>query len=167
MEREIREAPQAKNQIFTEPRGERPVALVPGADIIETSNSLIVIADMPGVDEMSVDIHVEHNVLTVAGRAQAEKFEGFQLGYQEFESGRFARQFTLSDEVDVNGIEASDRHGVLGIRLPKVEKRQDPQDLRQGWIICAGELRDIGLNTMNLVPIEIKCAKEPRGTGNT
>jgi len=121
MAQEDRELQRAENQMLTEQRREREVAFIPRADIIETSDSLIVIADMPGVDEKSVDIQVEHNVLTIAGRAEIESFEGFQLGYQEYETGQFARQFTLSDEVNVNGIEASVRNGVLEIRLPKVE----------------------------------------------
>ncbi|MBI4862234.1 MAG: Hsp20/alpha crystallin family protein [Candidatus Riflebacteria bacterium] len=121
MAQEDRELHRADNQTISENRREREALFVPRADIIETSDSLIVIADMPGVDEKSVDIQVEHNVLTIAGRVETEIFEGFQLGYQEFETGQFARQFTLSDEVDVNGIEASVRNGVLEIRLPKVE----------------------------------------------
>jgi HSP20 family protein len=121
MAQEDRELQRAENQVLTEQRREREPVFVPRADILETNDKLIVIADMPGVDEKSVEIHVEHNVLTIAGRVEADNFEGFQLGYQEFETGQFARQFTLSDEVDVNGIEASVRNGVLEIRLPKVE----------------------------------------------
>lgn len=55
------------------------------------------------------------------GWVEPANFEGLQLGYREFETGLFSRQFTLSDEVDVNAIEAKVREGVLEIRLPKVE----------------------------------------------
>ena len=121
MAQEAREPQKTENQTPTEQRREREAQFVPRADIMETRDSLIVIADMPGVDERSVDIQVEHNVLTVTGRVEAAPPEGFQLGYQEFETGQFARQFTLSDEVDVNGIEAEVRNDVLKISLPKVE----------------------------------------------
>jgi len=121
MTQEEREQQKSEHQTLTEQRRERETVFVPRADIIETGDSLIVIADMPGIDEKSVDIQVEHNVLTIAGRVETENLEGFQLGYQEYETGQFTRQFTLSDEVDVNRIEASVRNGVLEIRLPKVE----------------------------------------------
>lgn len=121
MTQETRELERAGSQSLTDQRRDREAVFVPGADILETNDSLIVIADMPGVDEKSVDIQVDHNVLTIAGRVGPENFEGFQLGYQEFETGSFERQFTLSDEVDVDRIEASVKDGVLQVRLPKVE----------------------------------------------
>ncbi|MBI4864884.1 MAG: Hsp20/alpha crystallin family protein [Candidatus Riflebacteria bacterium] len=121
MVQEDRELQRAENQRVTEQRRQSEALFVPRADILETQDALIVIADMPGVDEKSVDIQVERNLLTISGRTEAESYEGFQLGYQEFETGQFARQFALSDEVDVNRIEASVRNGVLEIRLPKVE----------------------------------------------
>ena len=99
---------------------ERP-AYRPPADIYERADSLVAVVDMPGVDEKSVDIQVEKNILTISGQAEDEPLNGYRPLYQEFESGRFLRQFTLSDEVDCNRIEATVQDGVLRIVLFKAE----------------------------------------------
>lgn len=96
--------------------------LVPAADIYERDDSLVVVADMPGVDEKSIDIRVERNILTIEGRVEPPALDGFELVYSELDTGDYHRAFTLSDEVDVNKIEASVRHGVLRIVLPKAEQ---------------------------------------------
>jgi HSP20 family protein len=38
--------------------------------------------------------------------------------------GSFYREFTLSDQIDVNGIKASMKDGVLDLHLPKAEKHR-------------------------------------------
>lgn len=104
----------------TESVDERP-AYLPPTDIYEREDSLVAVIDMPGVDEKSVDIQVEKNILTISGRVEDEPFNGYRPVYQEFESGRFVRQFTLSNEVDCGRIEATVQDGVLRIVLPKSE----------------------------------------------
>ena len=99
----------------------RRPTFTPRTDIYETPENLVVLADMPGVDEGSVDIQVERNVLSLIGEIGAEEVGGRQIGYAEYEGGRYERQFTLSDEVDVHRIEASVKDGVLRIVLPKAE----------------------------------------------
>lgn len=94
---------------------------VPRADIYEQADALVVIADMPGVNEKTVDINVEKNVLTVRGHVEPPVFEGFREAYREYEIGEYERAFTLSNAVDVNRIEASVKDGVLRIVLPKAE----------------------------------------------
>ena len=98
-----------------------PVLLTPPADIYERADSLVVLLDMPGVDEKSVDIQVERNLLTVSATAEPEIVAEHQLNYAEYMWGRYARQFTLSDEVDCGRIEATVRDGVLRVVLPKAE----------------------------------------------
>jgi HSP20 family molecular chaperone IbpA len=95
--------------------------LVPATDIFEQPDALVLIADMPGVDERDVDIQIEKNVLSLTGTVQAQTYGEHRLKYHEFETGRFERKFTLSDEIDASKIEASVKDGVLRIRLPKAE----------------------------------------------
>ena len=94
---------------------------VPRVDIYETKNSLVLVADMPGVDETTVDVELEKNVLTIAGRVETEKPTGGML-YSEYETGDYERAFTLSDEIDREKIAATVNHGVLRLELPKAEK---------------------------------------------
>lgn len=94
-------------------------AFVPRADIYETDDSLVIVADMPGIDENSVDITLEKNVLSLKGTVDFEQPENFSLAYAEYEIGDYERSFTLSDEIDRDNIEATIHDGVLRIFLPK------------------------------------------------
>ncbi len=95
---------------------------IPQTDIFERENDIVVMADMPGVDENNVDIHVEKNVLTISGKVTPTPREGMTVNYAEYETGDYERTFTLSSEIDVNRISASIKNGVLHITLPKSEE---------------------------------------------
>jgi len=92
---------------------------IPRTDIFERENDIVVTADMPGVDDRNVDIHVEKNVLTISGKATPSEHKGMTANYTEYETGDYQRTFTLSNEIDVNRITASIKDGVLHITLPK------------------------------------------------
>jgi HSP20 family molecular chaperone IbpA len=96
------------------------LAFVPRADIYETDETIMVVADMPGVDEKSVDITLENNVLTITGQVEMEPPEGYSLSYAEYQVGDYQRAFSLSDQIDREGIEAVVKDGVLRLHLPKV-----------------------------------------------
>ena len=93
----------------------------PAVDIIKRKEDIEVIADMPGVDEATVDVTVEKNVLTIYGRAAAESHEKFCAARSEYGVGDYRRVFTVSDEIDREKIRASLKNGVLRITLPKAE----------------------------------------------
>ena len=94
---------------------------IPAVDIIEKKDDIVVIADMPGVDDKSVDIMVEKNVLTLYGRVEADIPEKHTLTLSEYGMGDYQRAFTLSEEVDRDRIQATVKNGVLRIVLPKAE----------------------------------------------
>jgi len=91
----------------------------PRTDIYEREDAIVVVADMAGVDEQSVDINVEKNVLTITGRVARQEPEGYTLRYAEYDVGDYQRTFTLSNEIDVGRIEATIKNGVLRVTLPK------------------------------------------------
>lgn len=91
----------------------------PAVDIYERDNAMLLIADMPGVDEKSVDITLENNVLTIQGTVEPPYRGEYQLIYSEYELGDFRRAFTLTDEIDRDKIEATVKSGVLTVVLPK------------------------------------------------
>jgi HSP20 family protein len=95
---------------------------VPRVDIYETKEALFLIADMPGVDEKSVDVELEKNILTIAGRVNIDEAKDKSIVYSEYEIGDYERTFTLSDEVDREKIFATVKNGVLRLELPKAEK---------------------------------------------
>jgi HSP20 family protein len=94
---------------------------VPRVDIFETEADIKLLADMPGVSSDSVDITLEKNILTIRGQIDFERPEGYDLAYAEYAVGDYERTFALSDEVDREKIEATVKHGVLRLLLPKAE----------------------------------------------
>ena len=95
-------------------------AYIPRADIYETEKSLVIVADMPGVNKDAVDITLEKNILTLTGSVEFTQPDNFSLAYTEYETGDYDRSFTLSSEIDRDNIEAAIKDGVLRITLPKV-----------------------------------------------
>ena len=93
----------------------------PPVDIIEGEDGLFLIADMPGVDENSVDITLEKNVLTIYGTVDPEIPGNRRLVSAEYGIGDYQRSFTLSDEIDREKIEATVKNGVLRLTLPRAE----------------------------------------------
>jgi len=94
---------------------------VPKADIYETDNEIIVLADIPGANEKKVDITLEKNILSISATIEPVRTNGYELTYAEYEEGDFQRSFRLSDEIDRDRIEAAVRDGVLQLRLPKAQ----------------------------------------------
>lgn len=93
----------------------------PAVDIIERKDDILVLADMPGVNDASVDITLEKNVLTIYGKVDPEIPEKHTLYLSEYGVGDYQRVFTLTDEVDREKIQATVKNGVLKILLPKAE----------------------------------------------
>jgi HSP20 family protein len=98
---------------------------VPAMDLIETDDSLVLRADLPGMRREDVDIEIKDGVLTVAGERHAdheEKAEGFYRVERAF--GRFSRSLTLPDGIDADSVTADFTDGVLEVRVPKPEERK-------------------------------------------
>jgi HSP20 family molecular chaperone IbpA len=95
---------------------------IPEVDIYETQDSLWLRADMPGVDENSLEIHVADNVLSVEGRVALQEYENLNPVYTEYNVGNYARRFSLSNEIDAERIKARMTNGILELELPKAER---------------------------------------------
>lgn len=95
---------------------------VPRADIYETDKEIVVLADIPGANEKTVDITLEKNVLSINAYIEPAIPGGFEVAYAEYEEGDYQRSFRLSDEIDRDKIEAVVNDGVLRLRLPKSQE---------------------------------------------
>jgi len=103
-------------------RVQQAPVLTPRVDIRETETEVIVVADMPGVDETSVTIGLEGSELAIHGRFMPKSPEGYSLSYQEYGSGDYERSFTLGDTIDRDRIKAVVTDGVLRLTLPKAKE---------------------------------------------
>ena len=96
-------------------------AFLPTTDIFETEQVLTVLLEMPGVDRDNVDINVENDILTVAGRIDFSKYQGLQPVYTEYNIGHYSRSFQLSSKIDQGKISAEINDGLVTVVLPKAE----------------------------------------------
>lgn len=96
---------------------------MPAVDIRETADSLLLVAELPGMTREDVQITLENNVLSIAGERKFEKdVKGESYHRLERAFGSFARSFTLPANVKTDKVEAVFKDGVLTVTLPKVEE---------------------------------------------
>jgi len=98
--------------------------LLPAVDIIEESNALKLVADMPGVTDETLKIELDNNVLSLEGEIALNMPEGLSALHAEVRGQRFARRFNLSHEVDSDAISATLVNGVLTLTLPKKDSHR-------------------------------------------
>src|SRR5918999_1518395 len=72
--------------------------MTPPVDIYETPESLVVIADVPGIDPAHLEVRVDKNILTLRGQSHYQ-MPGDQR-YREYTLVSFFRQFELSELID-------------------------------------------------------------------
>ena len=104
------------------PAPETEPVYVPRVDVRETAEGFAVVADLPGVDEKSVEATVQNRVLTIEGWTKTEKPQGYEELGREFGAGRFRRDFTLPDAVEPDRIQARVKNGVLTVTIPKKDE---------------------------------------------
>lgn len=113
-----------EKQEVTVPAEQTKTGLIfsPNVDIYETDQALTLLADLPGVKKEDLKIDLRDNTLTLIGDVETAGGSDEQDLLIEYEQGRYYRQFTLSEVIDQNRIEANLKDGVLKLTLPKVEK---------------------------------------------
>jgi HSP20 family protein len=97
------------------------IVFTPAVDIFETEKELTLLADMPGVKSDNLTIALNKNVLTMSGEVEAPEGENETEVIREYDTGKYFREFTLSNEIDQTKIYAMLKDGVLRLTLPKVE----------------------------------------------
>lgn len=96
---------------------------VPSIDVIERPDSVLLIADMPGVRPDAVEVQYERGRLTVHGTVTVpETPASAKLLFREFSPGDFDRSFQVGDGIDASKISASLKDGVLTVTLPKADE---------------------------------------------
>src|SRR6266516_6243016 len=96
--------------------------VTPPVDIYETPESLVVIADVPGIDPAHLEVQVDKHILTLRGQTPYQ-MPG-DLRYREYTLVSFFRQFELGEQIDQDGIRAELKQGVLTLTLAKAAKAQ-------------------------------------------
>jgi HSP20 family protein len=126
----IHTAPSLFDRFFEEALSPAPVArpFRPALDLIEYPDRYEVVADLPGVDQKEVEVEFIEGVLQVRGdRARDALSDQARAHRRERTTGKFARSIAFRDDIDVDGIDASFRDGVLRVNVPKSEKNKPRQ----------------------------------------
>lgn len=111
-----------KSEVATPAEQTTPgLVFTPAVDIFETEKELTLLADLPGVKSDDLKIDLRDNRLTLTG--DIAPYEGAEEKdiLIEYEIGKYYRQFTLTEAIDQNQIEAELKDGVLRLSLPKAE----------------------------------------------
>ncbi len=105
-----------------------PTAWRPSVDISENQNEYLITADLPGVNREDLTVTVTEGRLTLRGeRRQTTEENNGSVHRVERLSGTFARSFDLPGAVNVDGIAATYRDGVLAVTVPKAEEAKPKQ----------------------------------------
>src|SRR5262249_17429422 len=82
-------------------------------------NTLVVKADLPGIEPHEVEITVEGNWLTIKGERKASQEQNREdYVHREVRYGTFARTIALPEGVKTEEVQASYRNGVLEVSIP-------------------------------------------------
>lgn len=102
-----------------EPEGELAV------DVYQTPTHIIIKAMIAGVRPDNLDVTIARDAVTIRGKRESTaEASGDDFFYQELYWGAFSRTIVLPQEIDTDGAEASEKHGLLIMRLPKLDKRK-------------------------------------------
>ena len=100
-----------------------PRAWVPLVDIYETGDSLVLKAELPGINPDDVEIRVEDNTLYLKGERKFEKdVKEENLHRVERSYGTFTRSFALPNSIDADKVKAEYQNGILTLTMPKREE---------------------------------------------
>lgn len=114
--------PKEKVEVTSQTEQTRPgLIFTPAVDIFETDREISLLADMPGVKAGDLTIDLNDNVLTLDGEVKSPEGPDETEVVREYRTGKYYRQFTLSQIIDQTKIDAELKDGVLRLRLPKVE----------------------------------------------
>jgi len=92
-------------------------------DVYKTDSEFIIEAPIAGIKKDDIDIAVTADSITIKGRRQHKReVREEDYLYQECFWGRFSRSIFLDQEIDVDGVSAKLRDGVLEVRLPKIQR---------------------------------------------
>jgi HSP20 family protein len=92
-------------------------------DVYQTNNEIIIEAMVAGVKPEDLHLSITRDMVTIKGRRDGNtQVSHDDYYYKELYWGTFTRTILLPHEVEIEEAEAVEKHGLLIIRLPKVDK---------------------------------------------
>ena len=94
-------------------------------DVYNTPSAIVIRTMVPGVKPDSLDVSITRDLVTIRGeRSEDRTVSTEDYIHRELYWGSFAREISLPEEISVDDAEAVEKHGLLTLRLPKVDKHR-------------------------------------------
>ena len=100
----------------------------PAVDMFDDGDTIVIKAELPGMDKKDISVDIEDRVLTLSGeRSYDNEVKEENYYRRERASGTFKRAFNLPADVDSDKIKADFKDGVLKVEIPKPEEKKPKQ----------------------------------------
>jgi HSP20 family protein len=99
----------------------------PGVNVFTDKNGTVLRMEVPGVPPENIQIETHGRTITVSGKREVKAPENGSFHRRERSVGEFSRSVQLPADVDVSRAEASCKHGILTVRIPKKEEAKPRQ----------------------------------------
>jgi HSP20 family protein len=117
-----------KNFFNTEEKFE---GTIPAVNIKEDNDKFVLEMAAPGMKKNDFHINVEKDVLTISSEHKEEKEEKKEnYARREFYYNTFSRSFNLPENINLEGIKADYKNGILNIVLPKKEETKVSREIK-------------------------------------
>lgn len=94
-------------------------------DVYQSDNELVVQAMVAGVRPEDLSVEITRDMVTISGsRKESKTIKDEDYFTQELYWGSFSRTIMLPEEVDPDGAQATEKHGLLVLKLPKIDKNR-------------------------------------------
>ncbi len=94
-------------------------------DVYQNSNEIIIKTMVAGVKPEDLDVSITRDMVTIKGKRETEKIVADEdYFHRELYWGTFSRSIVLPEEIDVDSSDAIEKHGLLIIKLPKLDKNR-------------------------------------------
>ena len=105
-----------------------PGVWFPPVDILESRDSYLIRAELPGMKREDFNLEVHDGSLTLSGERKFDEVaNGVEYHRVERASGKFSRSFYLPQTVKTDAIKATYRDGILEIHVPKADEAKPKQ----------------------------------------
>lgn len=94
-------------------------------DVFQNQNEIIIKTMVAGVRPEDLDVSISRDMVTIKGKRENERtIADDDYFHKELYWGTFSRTIVLPQEIDVDTAEAIEKHGLLIIKLPKLDKNR-------------------------------------------
>jgi HSP20 family protein len=98
--------------------------IMPNTAVRQDKDGFLLVAELPGVDDQSLQVTVEDGVLQIEAANSVASPEGYTVALREISPVTYKASFELPDRVEAAGVKASLKNGLLRVRLPISEAKK-------------------------------------------